>query len=207
MATEPDVVWLPPDLLVPNTWNPNRMDAFMYSKAIESIREFGFIDPITARPKNKSFEIIDGEHRWKAAKDLGLRTIPCFVLVLDDAQAKKLTILLNELRGSPDPVELGVLLKDLLETESVESLSVVLPYTDDAIKEMAKLTEIDWGSLTEPTPASPSAETKERWVERTYRMPASVAVVVDEAIEKAKDGDEIDTWRALELIAADYLSS
>lgn len=201
---EPEIVWLPPDMLVPNAWNPNRMDAFMYARAVESIREFGFIDPITARPCKGKYEIIDGEHRWKAASDLGLSLIPVFVLELTDAKAKKLTILLNELRGSADPASMGNLLKALLESESIESLTTTLPFTSEAIAAMTGMKDIDWEVLD----AKPVEKTeKEKWVERTYRMPASVAMVLDEAIEKAKDGEEIDSWKAIEIISAEYLAS
>lgn len=201
---EPEIVWLPPDMLVPNPWNPNRMDAFMYARAVESIREYGFIDPVTARPKSGKYEIIDGEHRWKGASDLGLALIPVFVLELTDAKARKLTILLNELRGSADPASMGSLLKTLLESEPIESLTSTLPFTSEAIAAMTGMRDIEWDVLD--TKPKEKAE-KEKWVERTYRMPASVAMVLDEAIEKAKDGEEIDSWKAIEIISAEYLAS
>jgi ParB/RepB/Spo0J family partition protein len=201
---EPTIVWLSPDMLVPNKWNPNKMDAFMYARAVESIKEFGFIDPVTARPSRGKYEIIDGEHRWKAANDLGLTLIPVFVLELSDGKARKLTILLNELRGSADPASMGELLKTLLETESVASLTETLPFTPEAIGAMVGMKDIDWDAL-KPDPAP--KEEKEKWVERTYRMPTSVALVLDEAIEKAKDGDEIASWKAIEIISAEYLAS
>lgn len=203
---EPEIAWLSPDLLVPNTWNPNKMDAFMYSRALESIKEFGFVDPVTARPKKSKYEIIDGEHRWKVAIDLSIPLIPVFVLELSDAKAKKLTILLNELRGSADPVSMGDLLKDLLATETPESLTTTLPFTPDAIASMVGMKDIDWDALT-PEPKAKAEGEKERWVERTYRMPASAALVLDEAIEKAKDGDDMESWKAIEFIAAEFLAS
>lgn len=203
---EPTIVWLSPDMLTPNPWNPNRMDAFMYARAVESIKEYGFIDPVTARPNKGKYEIIDGEHRWKGAIDLGLRLIPVFVLELNDAKARKLTVLLNELRGSADPASMGELLKSLLASESVESLTTSLPFTSEAISAMVGMKDIDWGALdTKPTVKTEGE--KEKWVERTYRMPSSVALVLDEAIERAKDGEDMESWKAIEIIAAEYLAS
>jgi len=204
-VTKPDVVWLPPDVLVPNPWNPNKMDAFMYAKALESVKEYGFVDPVTARPFKGKLQIIDGEHRWKVALDLRLDLIPIFVIELDDRKAKKLTILLNELRGNIDPVGMTELLKELMAEESIESLTTSLPFTEDAIKKMVEMTAIDWDLPEVPKPTKAEGE-KERWVERTYRFPASAAMVLDEAIEKAKDGEAIENWQALERIAADFLS-
>jgi len=202
---EPTIVWLSPDMLVPNKWNPNRMDAFMYARAVESIKEYGFIDPITARPNKGKYEIIDGEHRWKGAIDLGLTLVPVFVLELSDQRARKLTVLLNELRGSADPASMGDLLKTLLASESIESLTLTLPFTSEAIGAMVGMKDIDWDVMA-PEPKAKTEGEKEKWVERTYRMPASVALVLDEAIERAKDGEMMDSWKAIEIIAAEYLA-
>lgn len=207
MAAEPEILWVSPHLLTPNPWNPNKMDAFMYAKAIGSIKEFGFLDPITTRPKGKGFEIIDGEHRWKVAIDVGLDRVPIIAVSLTDAQAKKLTILLNELRGTADPADLGALLKELLETESAEDLAGSLPFTADFIGSIVDLPEIDWDAVSAKTEAPAKDPDKERWVERTYRMPASVASMLDEAIEHAKDGEMLEDWQAIERIFADYLAS
>jgi hypothetical protein len=38
-------------------------------------------------------------------------------------------------------------------------------------------------------------------------LPDEVNLVLDEAIEKAKDGDEIEDWQALERVAADFLAN
>ena len=69
------------------------MTAFMYAKAIESITDFGFIDPITC---TSDYTIIDGEHRWRAARDLGFTDVPVSVLDgLSEPEYRKLTIVLN----------------------------------------------------------------------------------------------------------------
>jgi ParB family chromosome partitioning protein len=76
----------------------------MFEKEMNSIREFGFIDPITVRPLSAElYEIIDGDHSWKAARRLGMTAVPCTIVNgLSDQQAKKLTPILNGLRGEPD---------------------------------------------------------------------------------------------------------
>jgi ParB/RepB/Spo0J family partition protein len=63
------IIQLPLDWLTPNPWNPNQMDDEQYGKALNSIREFGFVDPVTVRELgNDTYQIIDGEHRWRAAQ-------------------------------------------------------------------------------------------------------------------------------------------
>ena len=46
----------------------------------ESIRNDGILVPLTVYRHGNEYIIIDGERRYRAAKDLGLLTIPCYVL-------------------------------------------------------------------------------------------------------------------------------
>lgn len=195
--------------LHPNAWNPNVLSQEDYDKALVSIERFGFIDPITVRLVNEEstpFEIIDGENRWRAAQDTGLKTVPVIIVEVDDDDAKALTIVLNELRGQPDPGRLATLVQDLASRRPMAELERVLPFRRSQLAQMvaARREEIDWDRLQAPQPVAPSD--KERWVERVFRLPASAAAVVDDAIARASSGEAIEPWRALELIAADYLS-
>lgn len=132
----------------PNTYNPNRMNAITFEKEKRSIQEHGFIDPITVRQvgDEDELEIIDGEHRWRAAKELGIETIPVANLGrIDDQKARKLTILYNELKGAPEPVLLAQVLKDLTEFETPEALAEVLPMTMAEIDTLVKsASSFDW---------------------------------------------------------------
>lgn len=192
--------------LVTNPWNPNRMTKAMRAKARESIETYGFIDPLLVREiGHHDYQIIDGEHRFDEGKALGMTEFPCVNLgLIDDADAKKLTIVMNELHGQADPDKLGDLLTDILAGSSLEELMVALPY-DEAVLAGYLGTMPELPSISTPAKADPADKTV--WVERLYRMPKEAALVVDEAIEKCKDGDEVEQWQALERIAADYLAS
>lgn len=183
-----------------NSWNPNRMDPTMYRKELASIRKFGFVDPVTVRIVEGGFEIIDGEHRWRAAKELGYTEIPIYSLgLMAEAQAKQLTIVLNETRGRSDPKRLGSVLRDLLETEPKTDLLDLLPYSPPIFDKLTGAMELeDWDQ--------PALAPTTGWLERTYRLPAEAAEVIDEALAKAKNGEELADWQALELVAADFLS-
>lgn len=183
------------------------MTAAMYAKAIESITLYGFVDPLTVRDVGQfRYQIIDGEHRFNAGRDLGMTEFPCIIISgLSDMQAKKLTIVMNELHGQADPGRMGDLLTEILSASSMEELLVGLPYDESILAGFIGLPELP--SLPElPKPKDPD-ESKEVWVERLYRMPKSVSLVIDEALEKAKDGEEIEPWQALERVAAEYLAS
>lgn len=192
-----------------NSWNPNRMTAAMYAKALESIETYGFVDPLLVRPHPDQagfFEIIDGEHRFRAGGDLGMGEFPCVVLTgLTDAAAQKLTIISNELHGQADPDKMGDLLRVILEDTSLDELLNALPYDESILAGFLGLPDLP--PLEPPPTPGEAPSDKAVWAERLYRMPKEVALVVDEAIEKAKDGEEIEQWQGLERVAADYLAS
>lgn len=209
-TTTPTTSLVNADDLLPNPWNPNRMTGAMYEKARESIETYGFIDPLTVREIGyDKYQIIDGEHRFNVGREIGMTEFPCVNLgLIDDARAKKLTIILNELHGQADPDRMGTLLQDILDDTSLDDLLVALPY-DEAIlsgflgRELPDLTPLKSG----PPPTSGESTDKIAWVERLYRLPKDAALVVDEALEKAADGEKVDQWQALERVCADYLAT
>lgn len=205
-----ELLWLPPSALVPNPWNPNAMDEEMLGHARASIVEFGFVDPITARFMSKdAYQIIDGEHRWLVAKDLGLATIPVMSLgLIEDSIAQQLTIVLNETRGQADPVKLGLLLKDLMAKETKDHLLSTLPYTREALDRLTGLPSMTWEALDRPQRPALPAGRPSAWVERTFRMPKEASEILDQAISRVREAaDDASEWQALELICADYLGS
>ena len=205
----PSNIVVPREKLLPNPWNPNRMTGVMYAKALESIQLYGFIDPLLVRQATDTFyQIIDGEHRFRAGSDLGLMEFPCVSLgEVPDEVAKKLTIVMNELHGQADPTKMGDLLNEILSSSSMEDLLIGLPYSEDILAGFLGVPELPPLPGLEKPPAPDPEGTKEPWVERLYKLPKTAALIVDEAIEKAKDGDPVENWQALERVAADYLAS
>lgn len=197
----------------PNDYNPNKMSPRDYAMLVHNIQEFGFVDPVTVRhhPKGKPpFQIIDGENRWRVARDLDTNC-PFFDLgVVDDQTARKLTVTLNELRGQYDPKDMGNLLEELLAKESPAKLLESLPFTEEALAGMVGLKDFDWKGLDGPprTPKPEKQDTQQaRWVERTFRLPADVNEVLNEAMAKARDEHDLsDDFAVIEAIAADYLA-
>lgn len=98
--------------LVPWDRNPRRNDLAVKAVA-DSIAEFGFAAPILARKKTKV--VIAGHTRLKAAKSLGLETVPVVFLDLTESQAKRLALADNRLGeiASWDEEELRDILTDL----------------------------------------------------------------------------------------------
>jgi len=123
--------YIPINKLILNTWNPNIMDSQTYQALSESFREFGDIDPILVRDLGNKYQIIDGEHRYKIARDLGIDKIQCIVVDVSDTQAKRLTQIMNRTKGKDDPEKLMNLLDSLLLELSEDEVVSGLPYSPD----------------------------------------------------------------------------
>lgn len=198
------LIHLRADQLEPNEYNPNVQDAETYYKEKVSIRRFGFVSPIIARPhpdKKKVWQIIDGEHRLRAGIELGMVEFPTYDLgPISDREAMQLTIVLNELRGKPEQEKLGEILKTLLTTETLDSLTEVLPYTKEQVGQIAKLPDFDWEGFKQRTQMTDGG----RMVERVFRLPAEANTKLNEALAKIRD-DGMSDSDALAALAEDYL--
>lgn len=75
-------------------------------ETVESIREYGVLVPIIARPKEEGgYEIISGHRRCHASEKAGLETIPTIVRDLDDDEATIIMVDTNLQRESLLPSE------------------------------------------------------------------------------------------------------
>ena len=76
----------------------------------KSIKENGLIQPITVRQtKTGDFELVSGERRWRAVKELGIREIPAYVLQVDsDAKMLEMALTENLQREDLNPVEIAL---------------------------------------------------------------------------------------------------
>lgn len=132
------------DKVVPNKWNPNYQDDPTFKKQKKSIDELGFLGSILVRKIKDTFyeyEIMDGEHRWKAAKEAGYTEIDVEVVQeeVSDSQAQLLTILLNNLRGKDDVFKRA----KILEALDAGQLAL-LPMTEDEIEHEKRFVKFDF---------------------------------------------------------------
>lgn len=90
--------------------NPNQPRKNFNEEAMaelkQSIREKGIIQPITIRQIDDGFELIAGERRLIASRELGLKTIPSYILAVEsDAEMVELALIENLQREDLNPVE------------------------------------------------------------------------------------------------------
>jgi ParB family transcriptional regulator, chromosome partitioning protein len=81
----------------------------------ESIREVGVLQPVLVRAAGDGYELIAGERRWRAARRVGLQTIPAIVRVADDAAVLQQAIVENVQREQLNPLEEAAAYQQLIE--------------------------------------------------------------------------------------------
>lgn len=120
--------------LKPNSYNPNRQGENDFELLCRSIKEDGFTQPIVAL--KSSHVIVDGEHRWRAAKHLKYLTVPVVLVDMTPEQMRIATLRHNRARGSED-LELSVeVLRDLQELGAMEWAQESLQMTTEELNEL-----------------------------------------------------------------------
>jgi len=64
----------------------------------QEIEKDGLLSDLIVRNRGEYYELIDGERRWRALKELGWETVPVQVIDADDAKAKLSVFKLNKIR-------------------------------------------------------------------------------------------------------------
>jgi ParB family chromosome partitioning protein len=92
---------------------------------MHSIREHGILQPLTVSPKDGGgYELIAGERRYRAAKMLGLSSVPVIVRAVDARDKLVLALIENIQREDLDPLE---------EARAYERLSAEFGLTQEEI--------------------------------------------------------------------------
>jgi hypothetical protein len=134
--------------LTANPWNINEMTSRQNDAVGESIQEFGQVVDLVVRPHPEmvgKYQVIDGEHR------LGHSNENVFVTVIHDipdAQAKKLSVILNETKGKANKVLLTQLLAGIEHEIGATAAMSGLPYSDAEFAELVKMAEVDWDNFS-----------------------------------------------------------
>ncbi|MGY2573909.1 ParB/RepB/Spo0J family partition protein [Vibrio sp. C8] len=93
--------------LKPGIYQPRKdMSPEALEELSASIQSQGIIQPIVVRPLNTGgYEIIAGERRWRAAKQAGLKQVPCLIKPVDDRAAIAMALIENIQREDLNAIE------------------------------------------------------------------------------------------------------
>ncbi len=105
---------------------------------MDSIRSKGVLEPILVRSKQDRFEIIAGERRFIASKNLGLKEIPCIEMDVEENEAMEIALIENLQRKDLDIFEEADGLQSLIDLYAYNHQEV----SDKIGKARSTITEI-----------------------------------------------------------------
>ena len=125
----------------PNSNQPRKtFDEDKLNELAASIEEHGLIQPLVLRKAEKGYEIVAGERRWRAARKIGIREIPCIVRELTDEENMLLAIIENMQREDLNPIEEAEGIRQMIETygltqeEVSKSVGKSRPYIANSLR-------------------------------------------------------------------------
>jgi ParB family chromosome partitioning protein len=94
------------DLLEPNPRQPRlSFDDAALDELAASIRVHGLVQPIVVRRKDRRFEIVAGERRWRAAQRAGLLKVPVVVRDVPDDKLLQVALIENIQRENLNAID------------------------------------------------------------------------------------------------------
>jgi ParB family chromosome partitioning protein len=133
----PRIRMIPVDKIDPNP-HQARCELGNIEELQDSIRSKGILEPILVRAKGSRFEIIAGERRFQASRNIGLKELPCIDMDVEDNEAMEIALIENLQRKDLDLFE---------EADGLQALADIHSYNHEQIstkigKARSTITEI-----------------------------------------------------------------
>ena len=98
---------IPTNKIAPNRYQPRTsFNDEKLSELADSIKQHGILSPIIVREASlDQYEIIAGERRFRAAKNLKLKEVPCLIENTENQQSLEIALIENLQRENLNPVE------------------------------------------------------------------------------------------------------
>ena len=103
--------------IILNPFQPrSAFDKEKLNELVISIKNIGIVQPITVKKlTKKKFQLISGERRLRAFKQLKINKIPCYIRKADDQQSLEMALVENIHRQDLDSIEIAISYKRLIE--------------------------------------------------------------------------------------------
>ena len=130
----------------PNREQPRKyFDEEAMQELADSIKKYGVIQPLLVEKKEKYYEIIAGERRWRAAKIAGLKEIPVVLKELSEQEKMEIALIENIQREDLNPIEEAQAYKRLLDEFQLkqEDVAKSVSKSRSAITNSMRLLKLD----------------------------------------------------------------
>ncbi|MBD1565818.1 ParB/RepB/Spo0J family partition protein [Vibrio sp. SA48] len=135
--------------LKPGMYQPRKdMSPDALEELAASIQSQGIIQPIVVRNLAAGgYEIIAGERRWRAAKQAGLRQVPCLIKNVDDRAAIAMALIENIQREDLNVIEEAQALERLQEEFKLthQQVADVIGKSRATVSNLLRLNQLDDG--------------------------------------------------------------
>ena len=133
----------------PNESQPRKsFDAEKISELADSIKEHGVIQPLIARRSKSGYELVAGERRWRAAREAGIKKVPCIIRELTDQENMLIAIIENMQRENLNPLEEAEGINQMIKTYGLtqeqvsKSLGKSRPYITNSLRILTLTKEV-----------------------------------------------------------------
>jgi ParB family chromosome partitioning protein len=115
-----EIKFIAPDLILPNLYQPRKFfDEEAIEELAQSIKIYGIIQPLSVRRMGEnSYELVAGERRLRAAKKLGLDTVPVILIDITDKDSAAIALLENLQREDLNYIEEAEAYHNLIQDHS-----------------------------------------------------------------------------------------
>lgn len=151
---------------------PRKMfDAAALEELKASIRAHGILEPLVVRLRDSHYEIVCGERRYRAARELKLAEVPVTVRELDDKEAYALSLHENIHRDNLSPMDEARAYRHLLKTGHASTQADVARFAGVTQARVSqKLSLLDMATEIQAKVASASKSSPGQLTERHARV-------------------------------------
>lgn len=112
-----EILQVPVESIRPNRFQPRKeIPGESFENLKGSIARNGILQPVVVRPAESGYELIAGERRWRAARELDLEVIPVIIRQADDQKALELALVENIQREDLNPIDRAFAYRQLMNT-------------------------------------------------------------------------------------------
>ena len=130
----------------PNHLQPRtRFDEDSLHELADSIKQYGIIEPLIVQKKEKRFEIVAGERRWRAARIAGLKEVPVVVREFAENDIFTIALIENLQREDLNPIEEAIAYQKLIQDLNLkqEEVAEKVSKSRTAITNSMRLLKLD----------------------------------------------------------------
>ncbi|MFA0084977.1 chromosome partitioning protein ParB [Vibrio sp. 10N.286.49.C2] len=147
LSSDGDLTDLPINSLKPGVYQPRKdMAPEALEELAASIQSQGIIQPIVVRQvDHEQYEIIAGERRWRAARQAGLKRVPCIIKNVQDKAAIAMALIENIQREDLNAIEEAQALERLQDEFELthQQVAEVIGKSRTAVTNLLRLNQLE----------------------------------------------------------------